>query len=155
MTIKEIYGNLFDAPKDYYLCHCINGAYTLGAGIAKEFDSRYNMADRLKEAFPYIRNLDEEYDFAFYVGRALKIGRVFNLVTKARHFNKPTYVSLKAALMDLKRQILSCGHRRLAMPLIGCGLDRLEWKHVKDIISYVFEDTDVDILVYRLEDEKQ
>lgn len=36
------------------------------------------------------------------------------------------------------------------MPKIGCGLDRLEWNKVKDIIGEVFKDIDVGICVYSL-----
>lgn len=35
----------------------------------------------------------------------------------------------------------------LAMPKIGCGLDRLQWGKVKEIICEVFKDMDVEILV--------
>jgi hypothetical protein len=36
------------------------------------------------------------------------------------------------------------------MPLIGCGLDRLSWDEVYEIICEVFEDTDVEILICEL-----
>ena len=39
------------------------------------------------------------------------------------------------------------GITKLAMPLIGCGLDKLEWNRVKDVIEDVFDDTDVEILI--------
>ena len=35
----------------------------------------------------------------------------------------------------------------IAMPFIGCGLNRLEWCKVSEIIKEVFEYTDVEILV--------
>ena len=37
--------------------------------------------------------------------------------------------------------------RRVAMPVIGCGLDRLEWEKVSAVIQDVFAGTDVEILV--------
>ena len=40
MEYKEIKGNLFDAPKDAYLVHCISADFALGAGIAVEFNKR-------------------------------------------------------------------------------------------------------------------
>jgi hypothetical protein len=33
------------------------------------------------------------------------------------------------------------------MPIIGCGLDRLQWDKVSEIIKDVFKDTDIEILV--------
>ena len=41
------------------------------------------------------------------------------------------------------------GVRRVAMPVIGCGLDRLEWEKVSAIIREVFSDTGVEVLVCR------
>ena len=35
----------------------------------------------------------------------------------------------------------------LVMPMIGCGLDRLEWMVVEPIIMGMFHDADVDITV--------
>lgn len=36
------------------------------------------------------------------------------------------------------------------MPRIGCGLDKLEWNKVKEMIKEIFEDTDIVIEVYYL-----
>lgn len=52
MTCEVRIGNLFDCPKEYYLVHCISGDYALGAGIAKEFNRRYDMRIKLKELYP-------------------------------------------------------------------------------------------------------
>ncbi len=35
----------------------------------------------------------------------------------------------------------------LAMPKIGCGLDKLQWSKVREIICDVFKDVDIEILV--------
>ena len=47
MTIKEIKKDLFTMPNDYALAHCISADFALGAGIAKEFDKRFNCRKRL------------------------------------------------------------------------------------------------------------
>ncbi|MNP82819.1 hypothetical protein D3C76_1815830 [compost metagenome] len=39
---------------------------------------------------------------------------------------------------------------KLAMPQIGCGLDRLKWDKVSSIIQDTFADTDVEIVVCTL-----
>ena len=36
---------------------------------------------------------------------------------------------------------------KIAMPIIGCGLDRLEWNKVSQIIQDLFCDIDIEILV--------
>ena len=74
MTYLEIQKDLFEVPGNYYLAHCINGNYTLGAGIAKIFRDKMNMQDRLHSEYPV---KDGEQDK--YIGKALLIGNVFNL----------------------------------------------------------------------------
>ncbi len=145
MTGKKIKGNLFDAPEGYYLVHCISGDYALGAGIAKQFDQIYNMREKLLQYFP----IPKTQKFA-NVGKALLVYNVFNLVTKNRYYSKPTYESLEKTLVNMKKQCIKRDIKKLAMPLIGCGLDRLEWSNVRKIICKVFNDTDIDILIYVL-----
>ena len=142
MTYNEIQLDLFSVPQGYYLAHCISGDYALGAGIAKQFDKVYNM--RFKLHRDYAIPDGEKYA---NVGRALLVDNVFNLVTKARCFHKPTYDDLYDTLINMKEQMEDFGITKLAMPLIGCGLDKLEWNRVKDVIEDVFDDTDVEILI--------
>lgn len=145
MTINEIRQDLFTVPQGYYLAHCISGDYALGAGIALIFDKMYNMRFKLHRDYP-IEN-GEKYA---NVGSALLIDNVFNLVTKARCFHKPTYETLRKTLEDMKEQMINYDLTKLAMPTLGCGLDRLEWQQVREIIEDVFGDANIDILVCRL-----
>lgn len=145
MIIKEEKRDLFAVPQGYYLAHCISGDYALGAGIATQFVEVYNMRYKLHSQYP-IPNGEK---FA-NVGKALLVDNVFNLVTKARCFHKPTYDSLYETLVDMKDQCEEWDITKIAIPHIGCGLDRLEWDKVRDIIEDVFEDTDVEILVCSL-----
>lgn len=145
MTFSEKSGDLFTAPREYYLAHCISGDFALGAGIAKMFNKVYDMKTKLLEVYP-IEN-DETYG---HVGEALLIDNVFNLVTKARYFHKPTYDSLQKTLIEMKKQCGELGITKLAMPKIGSGLDKLDWEKVRDIIQDVFSDTDIEIVVYIL-----
>ena len=142
MTYKEIKKDLFDVPSKYYLAHCINGSYNLGAGIAKTFNDRMFMQYHLWSKYPF-----EEGNPSMYIGDALLVGNVFNLVTKAHHYDKPTYESLYSALKDMRHQCEVLGVTHLAMPKIGCGLDRLDWDKVSTMIKEVFDDLDINILV--------
>jgi len=143
MKIEEKVMDLFTVSQGYYLAHCISGDFALGAGVAVEFDKNYNMKAKLNKRYP----LDGKFG---YVGHALLIDNVFNLVTKARCFHKPTYNDLYEALTDMHNQMEVLDITKVAMPLIGCGLDRLEWDRVKDIIEDVFEETDIEILICKL-----
>ena len=142
MVIKEEIMDLFTVPQGYYLAHCISGDYALGAGIAKQFVENYNMRFKLHKNYP----IPDGEKFA-NVGQALLVDNVFNLVTKARVFHKPTYESLYDTLLDMRIQCENLDISRLAVPLLGCGLDRLNWEQVKDVIEDVFDSTDIEILV--------
>ena len=145
MNFEEVRMDLFTVPQGYYLAHCISGDYALGAGIAKSFNNIYNMRFKLRREFP----IPEGKKFA-NVGKALLVDNVFNLVTKQRYFHKPTYDSLYDTLVDMREQCEKRNIKKVAMPRIGTGLDRLEWEKVQDIIMGVFEDTDIQILICKL-----
>lgn len=145
MIIREEKRDLFTVPQGYYLAHCISGDYALGAGIAKQFVEVYNMRFKLHKNFPI-----PDGEKSANVGEALLVDNVFNLVTKARCFHKPTYDTLYDTLVDMRDQCEDLDITKLAIPYIGCGLDRLEWDYVKDVVEDVFEDTDIEILVCSL-----
>lgn len=141
MTITTEKRDLFTMPQGYYLAHCISADFTLGAGIAKTFDSVYNMR------FKLFRNYD---NYEYRGGDALPVDNVFNLVTKPKCYHKPTYESLRTALEIMREQMDFLDITKLAMPKIGCGLDKLSWDKVYEIICEVFEDTDVEIVICEL-----
>ena len=60
MEYKLIQDDVFN-HKDCYYAHCISRDYALGAGIAVEFDKRYDMRNRLlKLAEEKPETLDEK-----------------------------------------------------------------------------------------------
>ena len=138
MTITIENRDLFTVPQGYYLAHCISADFALGAGIAKTFDNVYNMRFKL---FKFYDN------YTYEGGDALPIDNTFNLVTKPKCYHKPTYEAVREALESMRDIMESLNITKLAMPKIGCGLDRLDWDEVYDIIFEVFEDTDVEILI--------
>lgn len=127
--------DLFSMGSTIYLAHCISADYALGKGIAVEFQRRYDLRWRLEE-----RGRGKWPD-------CILIGRVFNLVTKPRYFDKPTYVSLESSLLTMKGIIERAGIKEIAMPKIGCGLDRLAWPRVEALLKKTFADTDAKITV--------
>lgn len=76
--------------------------------------------------------------------------RVLNLITKERYFHKPTIITMKAALQEMKEICEKKSITKIAMPTIGAGLDRLKWEDVAAQIKNIFEDTDIEILVCKL-----
>ena len=139
MIYNEERRDLFTVGDEYYFAHCISADFALGAGIAVEFNRRFKCRDLLMNFYN-----SSVYNEPGYV---LPTGRVFNLVTKQKYWQKPTYKTIRLALEDLKEALRIRKITKIAMPKIGCGLDRLEWEIVKRMIQYIFADTDIEVLV--------
>ena len=73
----------------------------------------------------------------------------FYLISKERYFHKPTYESMTDCLNELAVLCVQLKVPALAMPLIGCGLDKLEVRFysilfaVLDVMSCTWFTTDV------------
>ena len=144
MTYREVQGDLFDFYGKAFLVHCVSADFALGKGIAKQFDQNCQMKKRLRQEYPdYLAR----YRASGMKGDALWIDSVVNLVTKERYYQKPTYQSLQEALEKLADRCRADGVADLAMPLIACGLDGLEWDKVSAMIQDVFRDTVCNITV--------
>jgi len=50
----------------------------------------------------------------------------------------------------MKDMLVKFEIKKLAMPRIGCGLDKLQWSMVREIIIDIFKDTDCKIVVCKL-----
>ena len=147
MTIREENRDLFTVPQGYYLAHCITADFSLGAGIAKKIDEVYNMKEKLE--MTYDCNV-----YKLFVGRALLIDNVYNLVLKKNPNKKAKYKNLRKALEDMSNDMEDNLITKVAMPKIGCGHEGLEWSKVKEIIEEVFGWTDVEILICSLDSRK-
>jgi len=142
MIIVEKRMNLFEVDKKYFLAHCISADHKMGAGIAVDFNKKF----RLESQFQLI----EQSGVRIMVGDAWLIGRGFNLITKAKYYGKPTYQTLQMALDEMKELCELENIKYLAMPKIGCGLDRLSWGRVREMLQDTFKNTNIEILVCSL-----
>lgn len=143
MKIIEITQDLFKVSDKYTLVHCISADFALGAGIAVKFNALYDLRNQLKNKYPNYSNIWSK-------GTCIKIDNVCNLITKEKYWYKPTYTSLSESLNSLKEICKNENISYLAMPRIGCGLDKLEWTKVKHIISDIFNDMEIEILICTL-----
>lgn len=73
---------------------------------------------------------------------------IYNLITKEKYFNKPTYQTMQSSLEAMRDHMEKNNVQKLAIPRIGCGLDLLVWEKVKDQLEEVFKNVDVEINVY-------
>ena len=75
---------------------------------------------------------------------------IYYLITKEKYSNKPTYDTLRSSLESMKHHSVQHKVSHIAMPKIGCGLDRLRWDRVKAMLHDLFKDLDMSITVYYL-----
>lgn len=140
----EITRDLFEGTEEYYLAHCISADFSMSRGIVTQFNKRFDLGKKLREAYPdYLT----EWRDSGKTADCLLVGRVLNLVTKERYSFRPTYDAMQEALEKMKTVCLQNHIDRVAMPKIGCGLDRLSWDRVSAMIRDTFRDTGVRILV--------
>ncbi|XP_016663679.1 uncharacterized protein LOC100164186 isoform X2 [Acyrthosiphon pisum] len=64
---------------------------------------------------------------------------IYYLVTKEFSNGKPSYNSITAAITKLRDFIVQHDVKKLAIPRIGCGLDKLDWSIVRRIIENLFQ----------------
>jgi O-acetyl-ADP-ribose deacetylase (regulator of RNase III) len=149
MNYVERNCDLFLVGEEYALAHCISADVAMGAGIAKQFDKKFPMMKGVVKTrhsgigtacmYAY---WDKEFTY------------IFNLITKNLYWHKPTLRALRDSLIDLRNQCLKFTIKYLAMPRIGCGLDKLNWDEVKPMIEEIFTDVDIEILICYKENNK-
>lgn len=144
MTITTDYRDLFTVGPEYHLVHCISADFAMGAGIAVEFNRRFDMKNKLRKLYP---NYESKHCNNSFKGDCILIENTLNLITKKNYWHKPTYQTLEEALIVCRDICVANNISKIAMPLIGCGLDKLIWDKVSTIIENVFGDTSIDILV--------
>ena len=124
--------------KEYAITHCISSDCKMGAGIAIPMKKKFKLGG--------LENLPEDKrahpTCIFHNG-------VYNLITKKKYSGKPDYQTMRVSLVVMRNHALSNNITKIAMPKIGCGLDKLNWGMVRAIIHELFEDTDIEILVCR------
>ena len=136
---EEKHKDLFEVSKEYHLAHCIATDALMGAGIAVPMKKKFGLSKTITAAKRK----------ELKVGTCYPDGRVLNLLTKSSSYGKPTKQSFEAAIVDMRRVVIEREIKKIAMPLIGAGLDRLSWGSNREVIQRVFADVDVEILVCR------
>lgn len=134
-------GDLFTCSEDESLVHCVSADLRMGKGIAVLFKNKFGGISELKQQNQKtggcaILKRDSRY--------------IYYLVTKDKYFLKPTYETLQQSLETMKVHCIQKEVSKLSMPKIGCGLDKLHWNKVKDIIEETFSDAKIEITVYSL-----
>lgn len=144
---REVMGDILRV-KDGAVAHCITSDYTLGAGLAKALDKKYSLKGTLNNIGSHIYPdclVIEDSDLT-----------IFNLVTKGTRYSTVDYNDLKECLVSMKEIIKDKGIKKVYVPKLGCGRDKLDWNIVKKMLKELFEkEKDIDLCVlFYIENKK-
>ena len=148
---KDIFKWIEENRKDNViaLIHCISADWALGAGIAKAIDEKFDVKERLNKTFLLDGERPDWTGHGFSLTTPIltleEVGphlHIVNLITKEHYWDKPTYTTLYESLEHCKpivKNMIPFAKRdglgmKVVMPRIGCGLDKLSWARVKEMI---------------------
>ncbi|MEI2419580.1 macro domain-containing protein [Arthrospira platensis SPKY2] len=146
MNYREESGNLFEVDNKYSLVQCISLDCEMGEGIAVEFDKRFKPMKRYLKTVIRNNNLKHPVTISYKVSDNVY---VYNLITKKRYWNKPTYMAIEECIKQMAQFCKNSNIKYLAMPKIGSGLDKLMWGKVRGLVKQYFNDMNIEILVIR------
>lgn len=172
---KEVIGDIFENVKDkkmsgVFYGQCISNDFAMGAGIAKQFNKHFNTKSKLlskKAAYDsyckkyygkddFVTGIIDDYKFGS-VGKVILVDNVFCLITKEKYYEKPTLETFAKTVerlyekIDFELTFKNLYIRELRVPMLGCGLDKLNWEDVKPILVKLSErlhKLNVDLIVY-------
>lgn len=150
-TLHENHGDLFAQEIPGAFCQSVSKDMKMTRGIAPKF----------KEVFKNLSNprMKKIADKNGVGGVAiLKHNNIFvyNLITKARHFQHPISLEiLKKSLRKMRNHSRAHKVLRINMPRISSGLDGLKWENVRNIIKDVFKGEHIDIWVYEFSPKRK
>lgn len=108
----------------------------------------------------FSREYLEEWNNSLAKGTCLFDGYFLQLVIRERRYQKPNYEYILNALCMLRNICMDEYIYEIALPKIGFednpkGYMRLNWIKIRKIIRDVFQNTDIDILVYLGGDDEE
>lgn len=135
--INYVQGDLFTYTGN--LAHCVSQDLAMGKGIAVTFKKKFGNVDLLKSQDKRVGEVAAIRWSTQYI---------FYLITKLKYSHIPSYKDLCKSLIAMRNICVANNLSELAMPMIGCGLDELEWPRVETMINEVFVDVRISIYIY-------
>ncbi|KAJ8940309.1 hypothetical protein NQ318_014382 [Aromia moschata] len=134
--------DLFQAPADFCLAHCVAADLRMSRGIALTFKKAFGQLEELRRQRPEVGRV-----LQITVAEQEKERSVFYLVTKQLSHHKPTYQTVWDTLVELRDVLLSQSISSLAIPKIASGLDGLDWRVIRSMLEVLFRFTGIEVLV--------
>ena len=146
-TVKN--GDLLKTACELVLGHQTNCKGVMSGGIAKQFKKAYPQMFKAyksycKNNYPLGRTM------LFPIGENRYIANIFGQYGTGKG-RQTDYKELESALEDLKFQMEESGLKSLALPYkISCGLAGGDWEIVSEILENCFENSGIDVTLYKL-----
>ena len=143
--LQIVYGNENSIIQPNSIGHCISADAKMSKGFA----------DFLSHKIPGLRSTCKKAKlligqvFPFWDSTSRRY--IYNLVTKERFFDKPDLSTLLTTLEAMKSHATTNGVSTIAIPKLGCGLDKMNWQEVVKLLRDVFAYSDVHVVVFTLE----
>ena len=135
----------------YVIAHCISVDCAMGAGVVIPICKKNTqLKDRCRDIAKKSKMMP-----GFIIRYQDSKGVVYNMFTKEKYWYNSTRnmapgeyeKNLKEALVRVKNSMIKHNEIKLAMPRIGCGLDRCNWNNISSLIKEVFSDTEIEIKI--------
>ena len=118
--LEERRGNLLDCRD--HIAHCVAIDMEMGAGVASQIRKKFISSEEIQNFTTMKPKIGE----CFIV--ETDVGKIFNVVTKpSSRRSRPTKEGFKLAIDNLFELMNELGVRKINIPKLGCGLDRLSW----------------------------
>lgn len=138
-NVNEVEGNLFEAPDDFALGHCVSADFKMSQGIALEFRKRFGQVDTLinqNKKITEIASIEHNNRQIIYI------------INKQKFKEKPTLEGMFMSIMNLRKFCKENNVTKIAIPRIGSGHDQLNWDQVRSMIRYIFKKSNIKILIF-------
>ena len=147
--LQYIDADLFTAPCDVPLAHCVSADLLMSAGIAVQFTNAFGdkQAIRNKVTVHGARSIDKLTPGTLLVLPTTS-RYIYYLVTKPRAGHKPTYKAIRKSLQLMRKHAETKDIAFIAMPKIACGRDTRNWTMVEAIIKTVFANSSINIVIH-------
>lgn len=132
-------GNLFDAKVDAYV-NTVNCVGVMGKGIALECKTRYPKSYEQYRIACERKQVQIGLIFVTMEGQGKDEKFLLHFPTK-EHWKDPSkYLYIALGLPQLAKELMCLPIRSVAIPALGCTNGGLDWKEVKEFMTYHLKD---------------